>query len=72
MLVLTRRPGESIIIGDDIEIMVTDVRGDGVRIGISAPKNVRVMRKELLCEIAKANRAAAEVHTKISLPPLQK
>jgi carbon storage regulator len=47
MLVLTRRKGESIMIGEQIEITVTDVRGDKVRLGINAPKSVPVHRKEV-------------------------
>ena len=47
MLVLSRLVDEVIVIGDDIEIMVCDIRGDNVRIGIRAPKEVQVLRKEL-------------------------
>jgi len=47
MLVLSRRKNESIIVGEDIEIVITDVRGDRVRLGISAPKHVPVHRKEI-------------------------
>lgn len=47
MLVLNREKNEIIMIGDDIEIMVCDVRGDKVRIGITAPKEVPVHRKEV-------------------------
>ena len=53
MLVLSRKPGEAIRIGDDIEISVIEVRGDTVRIGINAPRNVPVFRMELLAEVAK-------------------
>jgi len=55
MLVLSRKPGEAIRIGDDIEISVVEVRGDTVRIGINAPRNVPVFRMELLAEVAKTN-----------------
>ena len=55
MLVLSRKPGEAIRIGDDIEISVIEVRGDTVRIGINAPRNVPVFRMELLIEVAKTN-----------------
>jgi carbon storage regulator len=48
MLILTRRPGESIQIGDDIEISVLEIRGNQVRIGINAPPEVLVLRSELL------------------------
>jgi carbon storage regulator len=47
MLVLSRRKDESIIIGDEIEIMIADVRGNKVRIAIDAPKNISVHRKEV-------------------------
>jgi carbon storage regulator len=47
MLVLSRSTDESIMIGDDIEIMVVDVRGDKVRFGIVAPRNIAVHRKEV-------------------------
>lgn len=47
MLVLTRKVEESILIGDDVEIMVLGVSGDKVRIGITAPREVEVFRKEV-------------------------
>lgn len=55
MLVLSRKPGEAIRIGDDIEVSVIEVRGDTVRIGIEAPRSVPVFRMELMQEVAKAN-----------------
>ena len=55
MLVLSRKPGEAIRIGDDIEISIVEVRGDTVRIGINAPRSVPVFRQELLAEVAKTN-----------------
>lgn len=59
MLVLTRRPGESIMIGDDIVVTVLDVRGDVVRVGIKAPRSVQVHREEVYLELQKVNREAA-------------
>lgn len=59
MLVLTRRPGESIMIGDDIVITVLDVRGEVVRVGIKAPRTVQVHREEVYLELQKANQEAA-------------
>lgn len=47
MLVLSRKRDESIMIGDDVEIIIVDVRGDKVRLGITAPKNVPVHRREI-------------------------
>jgi carbon storage regulator len=47
MLVLSRRKDESIMIGDDVEITIVDIRGDKVRLGITAPKNIPVHRREV-------------------------
>ena len=60
MLVLTRKSGEQILIGDDIVITVLEGRGDGVRIGIDAPRGVKIHRQEVLRAVAEANVAAAE------------
>jgi len=51
MLVLSRRKNESVIIGDNIEIIIADVRGDKVRLGINAPREISVHRKEVYKEI---------------------
>ncbi|NLI78331.1 MAG: carbon storage regulator CsrA [Candidatus Riflebacteria bacterium] len=59
MLVLTRRINEKIIIGDDIEIVLVDIGKDQVKIGINAPKQVKVHRWEVYEEIQRENRAAA-------------
>ncbi|MBG0833366.1 carbon storage regulator CsrA [Planomonospora sp. ID67723] len=59
MLVLTRRSGESLMIGDDVVVTVLDVRGDVVRIGIRAPRSVPVHREEIFRELQAANREAA-------------
>lgn len=61
MLVLTRKVGQSIVIGDEIEVVVLEVRGEQVRIGIRAPKNVTVHRKEIYEQILDENRSAADV-----------
>ncbi len=61
MLVLTRKIQQSIIIGDDVEIVVLEVRGEQVRLGIRAPKNVTVHRKEIYDQIQEENRGAADV-----------
>lgn len=60
MLVLSRRINESIQIGTDIEVMVIDVRGDIVRIGITAPQSTQIWRKELWDVIVSENKAAAK------------
>lgn len=67
MLVLSRRINESIQIGTDIEIMVIDVRGDVVRLGITAPQSTQIWRKELWDVIVKENRTAAEPYDMTSL-----
>jgi len=59
VLVLTRKVGERILIGDDIVITVLDSRGDGVRIGIDAPRGVKIQREEVVRAVAEANVAAA-------------
>ena len=59
MLVLSRRVGESIVIGDSVTVTVLEVRGEVVRIGIQAPRSVSVHREELLRELAESNRASA-------------
>lgn len=55
MLVLARKVGQSIVINDNIELLVIEVRGDQVRIGIEAPKTIPVHRKELLEQIRSQN-----------------
>jgi carbon storage regulator len=59
MLVLARRTGETFRIGENIEITVVEVQGDKVRIGITAPREIRVLRGELLREVESANADAA-------------
>jgi carbon storage regulator len=58
MLVLTRRPQQSIMIGDDIVVTVLEVKGDQIRIGITAPRSVQVYREEVLEAMSEANRGA--------------
>lgn len=60
MLALTRKKDESIIIGDQIEITVLDIQGDKVRLGIQAPKNIAIYRKEIFLEIKEVNEAAVQ------------
>lgn len=59
MLVLTRKAGQNLIIGDNITIKILDVKGDTVRIGIDAPKEVAVHRQEVYEAIRQANKGAA-------------
>jgi len=59
MLVLSRRTGESVVIGDDVTITVLEVRGDVIRIGIDAPRSVAVHRAELLEQLETMNKEAA-------------
>ena len=56
MLVLTRRPNQGIVIGGEIEVMVLEVRGDQVRLGINAPRDVTVHRDEVQAEISRQQR----------------
>ncbi|MHB8129447.1 MAG: carbon storage regulator CsrA [Mobilitalea sp.] len=60
MLALSRRINESIIIGNDIEITILEVKGEQVKIGISAPKSVPIYRKEIYLQIKESNKEAAE------------
>ena len=73
MLVLSRQRDETIMIGDDIEVTVVDIRGDKVRLGINSPKEVAVHRKEVYDQIKKENREAAQIKPAdlvgIKLPP---
>ena len=64
MLVLSRQVDETIMIGDDIEVTVVDIRGDKVRLGITAPKEIAVHRKEVYEAIKRENREAAQVKLK--------
>ena len=58
MLALSRKKNEALVINNDIEITVLDIRGDQVKIGISAPKEVPVYRKEVYLQIQEANKEA--------------
>lgn len=58
MLALTRKKGESLVINNNIEVTVLEIRGDQVKIGVSAPKEVSVYRKEVYLQIEQENKAA--------------
>ena len=72
MLVLTRKSNQSIMIGDDIEVSVLSVMGEKVRIGISAPREIPVFRKEVYLEIQqdRAAEAAGTAHVDAALSEL--
>jgi carbon storage regulator len=60
MLILSRKVNEKIIIGDDISVSIIEIRGDQVRLGVDAPKAVKVYRQEVFDAIKAENKAAAE------------
>ena len=60
MLILSRKLNEKIMIGDDISVSIIEIRGDQVRLGVDAPKAVKVFRQEVYDSIKAENRAAAE------------
>lgn len=61
MLILTRRPGETIMIGNDVTVTVLDVKGNQIRIGINAPKEVAVHREEVFERIEREKQAESGV-----------
>jgi carbon storage regulator len=60
MLILTRKINEKIKIGDNITLMIIELRGDQVKIGVEAPKNIKVFRQEVFNAIQSENKAAAD------------
>ncbi|MGE7121244.1 carbon storage regulator CsrA [Peribacillus sp. NPDC046944] len=65
MLVLTRKPNESIVIGNDIEITVLAIEGEQIKLGINAPKNVDIHRKEVYLSIQQENNEATKTENNI-------
>ena len=61
MLIITRKKGESLMIGDDIEIVISKIDDGSVKIGIEAPKKVTILRKELYEEVEKENKEASKI-----------
>lgn len=70
MLALTRRKGESLVISNDIEITILEIRGDQVKVGITAPKEVPIYRKEVYLQIEDENKAALNADGIASLKKL--
>ena len=64
MLALSRKTNESIMIGNDVEITILEVKGDQVKIGINAPKSVPIYRKEIYLQIKESNKEAADASVK--------
>jgi carbon storage regulator len=65
MLILSRKVNEKIMIGEDISVSIIEVRGDQVRLGVDAPRSVKVFRQEVFDAIKAENRAAAESRPKL-------
>jgi carbon storage regulator len=68
MLILSRKVNEKIMIGDDVSVSVIEIRGDQVKLGVDAPRAVKVFRREVFDAIMAENRAAAE--SAATLPPV--
>ena len=64
MLVLTRKPGESLYIDGDIKVVVHAIKGNQVRIGVDAPANVKIYREEIYLQILEENKSAADLSSK--------
>ena len=69
MLIITRRPGERIMLGDDTSIHIMEIVGNNVRVGVEAPKSIPVYREEIWTAVKEENRAAAAAEqTKLPRP----
>lgn len=60
MLVIARKTGQTVLIGDDIKITISSIRGDQVRLAISAPRSVSIFRKEAIEQVERGNAAAVQ------------
>lgn len=65
MLALSRRCNESIMLGNDIEVTILEVKGDQVKVGIKAPKSLPIYRKEIYLQIQQSNAEAAETEVSV-------
>jgi carbon storage regulator len=72
VLILSRKKDQKIQIGDGIEIWVVDIRGDTVKLGINAPRDVKVLRQEVAEEIEAANQAALSSSVDLPFPDVDK
>jgi carbon storage regulator len=61
MLILTRKPGESLYVGDNVKITLMEIKGNQVRIGVDAPSTVRIYREEIYLQILEENKSAEEL-----------
>ena len=62
MLILARKENETIVIGDNVEVTIVNIKGDYVKIGINAPQDVKVFRKEIYVDIQKENIEASKIN----------
>lgn len=70
MLALTRKKGESLVINNNIEVTILEIRGDQIKLGISAPRDVSIYRKEVYLQIQEENKAALEANNAEALKNL--
>lgn len=60
MLILTRKPGESLYIGDNVKVTIVEMKGNQIRVGVEAPSTLRIYREEIYLQILEENKSAAE------------
>ncbi len=65
MLIITRKKGESLMIGDDIEVIISRIDDGSVKVGIKAPKDISILRKEIYEEVEKENKEATKIDLSI-------